>query len=573
MTKAQGIVGLAAIGGLTAAIALQTGLPAAQADELADLRANQLLLQQRIDQLAQAQAQGVAPSAAPAPLTGGAGGGQGIGITGMTAAPGAPSLGGSFPRSFLIPGTDTSIRVGGFVDFTALEFLNGGGGVDGSNYGSNSGQNGNLHSLPITGGFVPGAGFVNPNAANVAPSRNNGVLDFSPQQSRLDIETRTPTSFGEARTFFAFDWAGCSSGGSYTCQTLAQGGGNSLLPRLRFAYGTLGGFLAGQALSNFSDADADTESMEFGGTMGSTGGQRIPQVRYTAPGPYGSAFSVSAENPWTSVITPSGLQSSDYNLSGIGTNTTPPQELIPTLCNGIPCTGINTTGQSGTSTVATTQANPTVAKAPNLTFASYWAQPWGHIDFAGLVRFYQIQDGTHVDQKFTGVGGHVAGDVHPGWWGYNKDDFLFSFVVGNAIGNYASGGESTLFPLASNFTTTTACATPIAGKCTGQFAASNILVDPIFAFSTQGGYQHWWLPNLRSTIAAGYANQNVNSQLIGPTQAQSVNKILWNSFVNLVWNPVAFITTGVQYMYGKRVVVANLSGHEHVLIYKFRVAF
>ncbi len=573
MTKAQGIVSLAAIGGLTAAIALQTGLPAAQADELGDLRANQLLLQQRIDQLAQAQAQGVAPSAAPAPLTGGAGGGQGVGITGMAAAPGAPSLGGSFPRSFLIPGTDTSIRVGGFVDFTALEFLNGGGGVDGSNYGSNSGQNGNLHSLPITGGFVPGVGFTNPNAANVAPSRNNGVLEFSPQQSRLDIETRTPTSFGEARTFFAFDWAGCSSGGSYTCQTLAQGGGNSLLPRLRFAYGTLGGFLAGQALSNFSDADADTELMEFGGTMGSTGGQRIPQVRYTVPGPYGSAFSVSAENPWTSVITPSGLQSSDYNLSGIGTNTTPPQELIPTLCNGIPCTGINTTGQSGTSTVATTQANPTVAKAPNLTFASYWAQPWGHVDFAGLVRFYQIQDGTHVDQKFTGVGGHVAGDVHPGWWGYNKDDFLWSFVVGNAIGNYASGGESTLFPLASNFTTTTACATPIPGKCTGQFAASNILVEPIFAFSTQGGYQHWWLPNLRSTIAAGYARQDPSSQLIGPTQAVAVNKILWNSFVNLVWNPVAFITTGVQYMYGKRVVVANLSGHEHVLIYKFRVAF
>ena len=44
-------------------------------------------------------------------------------------------------------------------------------------------------------------------------------------------------------------------------------------------------------------------------------------------------------------------------------------------------------------------------------------------------------------------------------------------------------------------------------------------------------------------------------------------------FVNLVWNPVAFITTGVEYMYGHRLVVANLSGNENVLIYKFRVAF
>ncbi|MBV8736854.1 MAG: porin [Alphaproteobacteria bacterium] len=560
MTKAQGIASLAAIGGFTAVIALQTGLPVAKADELADLRANQQLLQQRIDQLAQAQA-----PALPLP-----GSGASIGIPGMHAAPQTPSLGGSFPRSFLIPGTDTSIRVGGFVDFTALEFFNGGGNVPGSNYGTNSGQNGTLEALPLTGGFVPGQGFVN-SSLNATPSRNNGILEFSPQQSRLDIETRTPTAWGEARTFFAFDWAGCNN---FSCQTLAQGGGNSILTRLRFAYGTLGGFLAGQALSNFSDADADTESMEFGGTMGSTGGQRIPQVRYTLPGPYGSAFSVSAENPWTTLITPGGVQSSDFNLSGTGTATAPPQQTLSAtaLCNGVACTGTNTTGLGGTSTSATTLANPAVQKAPNLTFASYWAQPWGHVDFAGLVRFYWVEDGRFISQQFTGVGGHVSGDVHPGWFGYSKDDILFSFVIGNAIGNYASGGEKTLYPLATNFTVTTACATPIAGRCTGQFAASNILIHPIMGGSAQAGYQHWWLPNLRSTIAAGAAAQDVSSQLIGP-QTTSVNKVLFNTFVNLVWNPVAFVTTGVEYMYGYRRVVANLSGHEHVGIYKFRVAF
>ena len=108
-------------------------IPAARADELADLRANQLLLQQRIDQLAQAQGQPLAPEPGPPPpLSGGAGGGYGIGITGAKAAPNAPVAGGSFPRSFLIPGTDTSIRVGGFVDITILDFLNGGGNVDGS---------------------------------------------------------------------------------------------------------------------------------------------------------------------------------------------------------------------------------------------------------------------------------------------------------------------------------------------------------------------------------------------------------------------------------------------------------
>jgi hypothetical protein len=40
-----------------------------------------------------------------------------------------------------------------------------------------------------------------------------------------------------------------------------------------------------------------------------------------------------------------------------------------------------------------------------------------------------------------------------------------------------------------------------------------------------------------------------------------------------VWNPVAFITTGVEYMYGRRVVVSNAYGSEQVLIAKWRVAF
>ena len=63
---------------------------AARADELTDLRADQELLQRRIDQLVQAQPGGgvLAPTGGPQ--------------VGMTMA------GGSFPRSFLIPGTDTS---------------------------------------------------------------------------------------------------------------------------------------------------------------------------------------------------------------------------------------------------------------------------------------------------------------------------------------------------------------------------------------------------------------------------------------------------------------------------------
>jgi Porin subfamily len=547
--KTSSMRGFAAIGGLTATIALLTGLPVANADELADLRANQELLQRRIDQLAQA--------AAPAPPPPGAPGGGAAQPLATAPAPGAAMLGGSFPRSFLIPGTDTSIRIGGFVDISGLYYLQGSNSGNPGIPSSNAGQNGNLNALPVGQQFVPGLGPV---AQQANHSRGNGVFMFSPEQSRIDIETRTPTAWGEARTFMAFDWAGCGgASGQFSCQTLQQGGGDSRLPRLRFAYGTLGGFLGGQALSNFSDADADTESMSFGGAMGTTGGQRIPQVRYTLVGPWGSAFSVSAEQPFTSTLTPAGILSSDTNTSappgGPGTAT------VPAICNGVPCTG---TGSMIN--------DPNRAIAPNLTFASYWAQPWGHVDAAGLVRFQNVNDGRFVDRTYIGYGGHFSGDVKPGWFGYAKDDFLFSFVVGEGIGNYISGGWSNAVALATNFTVATSCATPRPG-CIGGNAASNVLFNPVFGYSAQGGYQHWWLPNLRSTIAAGMAHQDVNSQLIGPMQASTATKEQWNAFVNLVWNPVAFITTGVEYMYGTRVAIANGKGHEQVLIGKWRVAF
>jgi hypothetical protein len=540
MTKTQKIGTLAALGSLTATIALLTGLPTAKADELADLRANQELLQRRIDQLAQIPPSRISPGIAPA--------------MGAQPTPGAALIGGSFPRSFLIPGTDTSIRVGGFIDLTGNYFFQGANTGNPGTPSSNFGQNGNLNGVPVGQQFVPGLGNV---AQQANHSRGNGFFEFSPQQTRLNVETRTPTAWGEARTFFEFDFAG---GNNFSTQTVQQAGGDSLLPRLRFAYGTLGGFLGGQAISNFSDADADTESLEFGGVMGSTGGQRIPQIRYTLAVPYGGALSVSAEQPTVNVETPAGLLANDSNVGGLPGG--PGTSTIGPICNGVPCTGAGTA----------IQGSLAKAIAPNLTIASYWAQPWGHVDFSGVLVPMEFNDGHFISREYLGYGGHFSGDVKPGWFGWAKDDFLFSFIAGEGLGPYLSGGWSGVAGDSTNFTVATQCATPRPG-CQGGFAASNVLFSQVFGYSSNGGYQHWWAPNLRSTVAAGIAHQDLNSQLIGPRQASTFTKEQWNAFVNLVWNPVAFITAGVEYMYGTRVVVANGKGHEQALIAKWRVAF
>jgi hypothetical protein len=99
--------GMAAIG-TAAALILLAGFPAAMADELSDLRANQQALQQQLNQLQPNQTQ-AGPQATPptAPAANGA-----------SPPPDLPLLGGSFPRSFVIPGTDTSVRVGGSIDET-----------------------------------------------------------------------------------------------------------------------------------------------------------------------------------------------------------------------------------------------------------------------------------------------------------------------------------------------------------------------------------------------------------------------------------------------------------------------
>jgi hypothetical protein len=98
--------------GLTATFAAlpAAGWRTAQADELKDLRANQVLLEQRLDRLANGTPApgGVYPSGTPAKTAG------------------AAAATGSFPRSFLIPGTTTSVRVGGTIEFDAGHAFNGG---------------------------------------------------------------------------------------------------------------------------------------------------------------------------------------------------------------------------------------------------------------------------------------------------------------------------------------------------------------------------------------------------------------------------------------------------------------
>jgi DcaP outer membrane protein len=385
-------------------------------------------------------------------------------------------------------------------------------------------------------------------------SRGNGIFFESAQESRFNVETRTPTAWGESRSFVEFDFKGCNN---FSCNNVAEVS-NPLVPRLRYAYGALGGFLAGQADSNFRDADAEPESLDFGGPPGQAGVVRTPQVRYTYLGPLHSAWTVALEAPDTDVLTPAGRTTTQTNLAQFPVSNKTP--------NSVACEA-NGVSIPGTTSCALT-SNPAMSKAPDFTFASYWAQPWGHVDFRFVLRDLTWNDGAYVDRSLLGYGGGISGNVLPGWFGWTKDNIVWQFNVGNGIGRYLTDGTNA--GLATNYVVAPGCATPTPGCA---LAATNIIMKTIPAVGLVVSYQHFWSPTMRSNIAYGIDRYQVPFQLIGPIESTAANKQLQSALVNFIWSPVAFIDVRVEYFWGQRQVVANIYGAEQLLIGKLRVKY
>ncbi|HWD57506.1 MAG TPA: DcaP family trimeric outer membrane transporter [Stellaceae bacterium] len=527
---------IAALGGSTAALAMLTGLAGARAD---DLQVNQQILNTRIDQLA---AVGLQPGAGA------------VFSVDQNRAAGAAVTAGSFPRSILIPGTDTSIKIYGEIT-EIIDYYMSGGPPNNSPWNTTVGDNGNLQSLPL-------------NNSGVAKARSNGIFGQSPRQSKMGIETRTPTPFGEARTVLEWDWTEAGSfvpGGADPTSV-----SDNLAPRFRYGYGTLGGLLAGQATSNFSDPDANGETLDFGGNVGEPGHVRIPQVRWTMPAWWGASLSFSAEQPETIIATQNGLEGTDAGV-------------IPTLTTS--CTaGAPAAVSAATSTCSTslltsgvTPLNITKSTAPDFTAAWYLPQPWGHIDFSAVLRpGIDVTDGHFFAKDYIGYGGHVGIDIKPGWFGWVKDDFIMHFTAGDTIGPFLN--SSTNFDLATNYglPSTSASAGTYGGfnGPTSAASAAAILFKPTQEMGAEIGYQHWWLDNLRSNINGGFnAHYGIPIALVGPAQAGSINKELINAHVNLIWNPVSFVDVGLEYTWGQRTVLNNHTGTQNVLISKFAFRF
>ena len=248
----------------------------AAADELADLRANQELLQRRIDQLAQ-----VPP---PAPPPGG---------------PGGPVLAGSFPRSFVIPGTDVSLarrRPGRRHRVVVPEGAARGGALTAraaSNeiFTDGQGGTGNLPGIPLNTHTFSDAGQRAGRLCAIRAARP-GISPASRPASSSTPARRAPMA--RSRPISSWTSPPRTPTRSSTTTRAALTATSRVFARVM---PTLGGLLMGQTQGTFTDNDSDPELLDFGGTTASLFVARTPQVRYTYPLAYGMSVAVSAENP------------------------------------------------------------------------------------------------------------------------------------------------------------------------------------------------------------------------------------------------------------------------------------
>jgi len=224
---------------------LAMGTPAC-ADEVSELKAQLKALQQRIELLEQrpVQTQVVTATGDKAP------------------APAKPVQKGYF----VIPGTETSLKIGGYAKLDAI--------YNDTSAGDNSAAD--QLFLPYT---IP--------LDKKDPNDNQTVLHA--RQTRFNVGTTTDTAYGKLNTFFEGDFfGGANVNGASASSANADF-------RVRHAYGELGKLLAGQTWSTFEIMDSLPDTVDFGGPAAQTF-KRQGLIRWTEPFAWGS-LQFAVEDP------------------------------------------------------------------------------------------------------------------------------------------------------------------------------------------------------------------------------------------------------------------------------------
>ncbi|SFO27640.1 Porin subfamily protein [Bradyrhizobium sp. Ghvi] len=428
---------------------------------------------------------------------------------------------------YYMPGTDTCIKLGGYVRADAI-------------FGGAGDYNFNGNGAAVNGGS------------------NNRLTNYYYTRARMDlnVDTRTATEYGVVRTYadmiFSYDTiTGAQNTSAPTGGTSFGAGGATL--GLYHAFIQFAGFTMGRTVSIF---DAPWQSYNSGGPDTIPGGSNhvtgINQLAYTADFGQGITGSIALEEPTTQ----SNGQGNLWNVNGFS-------------ASGAVLGSTSALGAAGTTFVTTSAA----AAGAALIQGQYGVNDWGG------TRIPDIVGALRVDQAW-GLGqiSVAAHDLHAGYYGSSEpsnhpaDKWGWAVMGSLSIKNIPTGagdslnlnavytdGDSrenfqVLFPQTFYIFSGTGVAgayqsVGFAGISDGVFG-TNGSIETTKTWGVRGGYTHNWNPYWASAIYGGYAGLSYSSNAkalicanftaagFGATATCNPDFNFGVVGVNTVWTPV-----------------------------------
>ena len=183
---------------------------------------------------------------------------------------------GDVKGTFKIPGTDTSVGLGGHVKVDTL--------LNSVSAGRDKlGDQQTVYSqIPV--GSAPG---------------EHSQISFIAKDTRLWLKSFTPNKLGDINTYVEFDFYGDPAIATYSA-------------RLRHGYGSFGNLMAGQTWTTFLNSSAIADHIDTGNSAGSVFHLRQPMIRWTQPFTWRDVpmdLQAALESPRTRVWVPGSIES------------------------------------------------------------------------------------------------------------------------------------------------------------------------------------------------------------------------------------------------------------------------
>jgi hypothetical protein len=304
----------------------------------------------------------------------------------------------------------------------------------------------------------------------------DGRIFFSARQTRLGIKSSMPTSLGNFSTRFELDLFGSGKNAGQTAI------------RLRYAYGQIGHFGAGQTTSPYTDPDVGLNQIEFWGFTGMLYFRNL-QIRYMPVMEKNHDVAIALENP---------------GASGDG---------------GVYKDRIE---------LKTVEAYFNV---PDLTAHYRYIGDWGYVQFGGVlgsIKWRNINDTARFNLNGSAVrwGGSVSSNINLG----KKAVFKFQCNYGEGIQNYFNDAPVDV-GIQNNFSDPIS---PIKG-----------VALPVLGISA--GAEIKWSRIISSSF--GYSATIVDNT---DGQANDAYKMGQYSFINLLCYPLSDMMSGIEFIYARR---------------------